>query len=470
LVALVCCLNACGPDPSSEEAGVGVGGSGVGPSSAAGTVTGFGSLIVDGVRWEDRAARVETEIDPRAAPIDATVKLGQRVGIEYQTAGEAEVVMIEPEVIAPIAAISVAASPAELLAAGQSVLINFDATAGPVTVFEGFDLVTDLRVGDPIEVHGVQRFSAAGGRYAVAAARIQRLAALPAGFVRVSGIVEALASDRQSFRIGELTVYAARATFQPAGRAIANGDRVTVWSSAAPTGTALNADIIRVRTGDTARIVEVESSGYVGRFDAAARSFELNGVRVNARNATLAPVRAVLTDGAYVRVAGKQQANGSINATNVEVRTATARNRYIDLSGPVSDYQGLDRFYIRGVRIDADDVATLTNCPNNRIGNGSNVNVVGSIKGSKVEAVQLQCTNGSAGVVVDISGVASQVSVAGRTFKLTPAGMPARDVAWSPLTLFNNVSPGTLEGKTVEVIGLNDPAGGRLLAVYVEGR
>lgn len=118
------------------------------------------------------------------------------------------------------------------------------------------------------------------------------------------------------------------------------------------------------------------------------------------------------------------------------------------------------------MRIDASNVGASTNCPNNRVGNGSSVNLVGVYQG--VEAVQPQCTNSSTGVVVDVSGMVSQVSTDNGSFTPTLGGMRASNVIWGPLTLFDGVTPDTLDGKNVEVIGLNDTASGSLLAVYVK--
>ena len=77
---------ACGGDGS--DAGVGTGGSGY----AVGTVTGFGSVIVDGTAWNDNAARVQVEVSPAAGTVTTTAKLGQRVLVEYETEPDAKVI------------------------------------------------------------------------------------------------------------------------------------------------------------------------------------------------------------------------------------------------------------------------------------------------------------------------------------------------------------------------------------------
>lgn len=472
--AVVLISSCSGPSNENETAGVSGGGSGgiASPSAtASGTVTGFGSVsgsgsvIVDGIRWDDRAARVESEIDPRLAPVPTMVQLGQRVGIRYQQAGRADVVSVEPEVVGPISAINTASGALEFTAAGQTIRINMSAGTGPTTVFDGFDLATDLRVDDRVEVHGAQRLDTATGAYTVAAARVQRIAELPAGYVRVSGIVQALDATAQSLRIGGQTIGSASATVVPAGRRLANGQRVTVWVRLAASASNMSADVIRIRDETLFDATEVNLSGYIGRLDDSR--FELGGTRVDARNATVTPVGARLNDDAYVLVTGMQQANGTVTATSVEVRNGTSRSRYVDISGPVSGYVNIEKFYVHGVRIVANDVATLTHCPDNRIGNGVFVNVIGFIDGSKVVAVQLQCTNSTASAAANVSGVAEQVSKSSRSFVLTEPGKAPREVFWGSLTKFDDVSPDTLNGKRVEVVGLNDAASGRVLAVHI---
>ena len=58
-------------------AGVGSGGSGV----ASGTVTGFGSVIVDGVEYDDSGASRQSE-DAAGGLVNAPVKLGQQVQVQ----------------------------------------------------------------------------------------------------------------------------------------------------------------------------------------------------------------------------------------------------------------------------------------------------------------------------------------------------------------------------------------------------
>ncbi|MFN3564947.1 MAG: DUF5666 domain-containing protein, partial [Burkholderiaceae bacterium] len=228
LMGVALALTACGGDQQLASGGVGEGGTGI----VIGTTTGFGSVVVDGAAWDDRDARIEVEVDPRAPAALTDLKLGQRVELEFVPADIARRVRIEPEVIAPIASMGPAAD--EFTVAGQRIRVNADPLAGPVTLFDGVTDLAALTVADIVEIHGTPRFDAAAGRKVVLASRIEKRAALPAGLVRVSGEVQDYDPATGRFRVGELTVTAATAPITPANRGLANGQSVIVWGEAQP--------------------------------------------------------------------------------------------------------------------------------------------------------------------------------------------------------------------------------------------
>ena len=97
LIAGLGLLASCGGGGIADLAGgVGSGGSGL----AEGTVTGFGSVIVDGVRFDDSQAKV-TEEGP-AGVREATLKIGQRVRISSNANNIAESIEVITELIGPI--------------------------------------------------------------------------------------------------------------------------------------------------------------------------------------------------------------------------------------------------------------------------------------------------------------------------------------------------------------------------------
>lgn len=448
LLGAALALTACGGDQQLASGGVGEGGTGI----VIGTTTGFGSVIVDGAPWDDRDARIEVEADPRAPAELADLKLGQRVELEFAQPDIARRIRIEPEAIGPIASIGPAAD--EFTVAGQRIRVNVDPLGGPVTLFEGVTGLAGLAIADIVEIHGTPRFDAAAGRSVVVASRIERRAALPAGLVRVSGEVQQYDPTANRFRLGELTVTAGAAVIVPANRRLSNGQSVVVWSDAPPTaGPTLDARFIRIRErANTGR--EAQIAGPISRYDAANARFEVGGIAVDARAATVEPASQTLADAKYVVVGGRFGSNGVLLASRVKIRRPGAGDIEIELRGTVTDFIGAADFRVRGVPVDA-SAARLTACPSGALAADRYVEIEGSLQAGRVVASHVHCRpEPGIGAVVERRGRADSVDVVARTFSLTPVSGAAIAAAWTDTTLFvAPLTPRTLAGADVEVTG-----------------
>ena len=389
IAAAAVIVAACGGGDGGSEAGVGTGGSGY----AVGTVTGFGSVIIDGSAWNDSGARVQVENNPATGPVATTARLGQRVQIEYETEPDAKVVEIGAAAIGTVQAVDTSVTPPLLRVAGQIVQLNFDFDAGPVTLFEGYASAAAISPGDIVEVHGAPVLT--GSTYVLQASRIEKLTALPAGSVRVQNVVQQFNAAARTMRLGDITVSTAAASVLPTGATIANGRTVTVWARPpAGAGTTLTADFVRVRDLST-NTKPSDLSGTVTSLDAAARTFDIAGVRVNAVTAMVVPANLALANGNFVVVRGSFRSDGSLTATQVRIRgkgTTPGFDYEVSLTGPISDFVSLADFRVRGVRVDASG-ATQRACTGNNviIGNGLNVEIGGAIVGDKVVAELLFC-------------------------------------------------------------------------------
>lgn len=465
-------LHGCGG--GSDVARTGGGGTGI--ASTGGTVTGFGSIIVDGERWDDRAARVELERSPALGLVAARARLGQRVEIEFASRGTADRVVITATVIGTVSEISAAATPPQFKVAGQTVRVNLDVNAGPVTVFDGVSGLggaNALQVADAVEVHGATQFDAQLNRYVIVASRVEKLAALPANLIRVSGVVQDYVPASNSFRLGELTVTLGSGTVRvPASRVLANGQQVVVWSDdplgTSASGPTLLADHVRVidpaRTDSGATRSQV--AGTISRLNAAAATFEIGGIAVNARSAIVVPANQTLADGRYVIVDGTFDSNNVLQARQVRLRSTTRNDIAVELSGTITDYVGIDNFKVRDVRVTAAGVP-LAACPPSGLAAGLYVEVTGTVAGDRVVADRVRCVSNPNGIVTVI-GVASQVSATSRTFMLTPAAGSAQAVRWTGSTHFDGVTPDTLDAAAVAVEGY--AAGGGLVATVISRR
>lgn len=390
---LAATLVSCGGD-TEQVAGVGTGGTGF----ASGTVSGFGSIILDGDRYDDTGAIYEIEDDPRApaSPVSGGARLGERVEATLRASGGVERVRIEPALIGPATDLNVVQM--TLRVAGQVVKVNVNPDNGPVTLLDLPTLGALLTRGN-VQVHGLPVYDDATGSYRLYASRIDRLAAAP-NLVRTSGVISALSAT--DFRLGDLAVRlpAGGVLVVPANRTLANGQHVTVWGtslSGTPPAQTLDAVGVRIRAlpPTAAGALPTSVAGTIGRLDSANLSFDLAGVAVDARNATVVPAGQglVLANGQYVIVRGTINASGTLVAQQVRIRRKLANEPEIELRGPITNYVDDSNFRVRGALVDATGVSPRPRCPA-QLANGVFVEIDGGVKRDNqhvVTAERLSC-------------------------------------------------------------------------------
>lgn len=297
----------------ASTAGVGTGGTG---AYAVGAISGFGSIIVNGVRYDDSAARVFDD-DGMARRSDE-LRLGMTVelrasaptvdaqGVARATAAE---VRFSRSLTGPITSVNAAAG--TFVVFGQTVVVT------TTTVFDGVTGLAALQAGQVVEVYSQPD---AQGRQV--ATRIERKdAASSAGSssaaLRLGGSITNLSTDRLQFRLGTVTVVLS----SPLASNLGNGSEVRVVARATSTEGTVTALSVQSRSSafdGTVSSAEVE--GYITAF-ASLASFSVNGVPVVTTTATrIEGVAANLKLGAKVEVEGSVAA-GVLTATKVEIKT-----------------------------------------------------------------------------------------------------------------------------------------------------
>lgn len=458
-LALVHLLVACG---GGEVAGMGSGGSGL----ASGTVSGFGSIYVDGVEIEDaQASTVAENADGSSTPVAA--KLGQRVSVQQASTGVASKVTIEPTVVGIVTQLDAANT--SLMVAGQLVSVNTGAAKGPLTVFGGGYLaLADVGVGDAVEVHG-SRNPAVGSSGAVMASRIEKLTRLDA--VRVTGPASQVNVAAAIFYIGSLQVRHASVSVVPNVALVANGAEVTVWGTpvAGASTPAITASRIRLASAAQADLApgsEAQYSGFVSGYDAKAGSFSVQGVLVRLQGVQVLPSTAALADGVYARVRGFLVSDGSLTAQSVSVQQSAGTDAFgqVRLSGSIGAFLNTASFVVRNVPVDASAINTATACPGTVLASGTFVDISATQQAGTdvVKAVSLSCPGPSAlpaFAIRQYQGTASAVVTADKTLTLLQAGRPSQPVRWSAQTAFNGLSAATLNGASVVIEGYLDASG-----------
>ncbi len=225
--------------------GGGTGGTGSGgdtPTSAVSTgVMAKGSVIVNGVRFEDNAAIITIDDTPKTATIDTrdgmVVKVAGTVNADGIT-GTAQRVKALIEVRGTPIAVNSGANPQNLVLLGQTVFVD-DQTA--YSNLAGFSAITTSTL---IEVHGLRD---AGGNIRATRIEDKTLQMGDATTDEIRGVVSgAAAPNATSFSIGAQAINASAATIVPTGASYQNGTVVEVYCTRPCTPGVFQASIVKV--------------------------------------------------------------------------------------------------------------------------------------------------------------------------------------------------------------------------------
>jgi hypothetical protein len=384
LSALAALMVACG-------GGVDSGGTGSG-SYATGPITGYGSIIVGGVHYDESSARVEDDSGTERSPDD--LKLGMvteihasdPVGADGMQSATATAVRFRSELVGPVEAIDETLGTLTVL--GQKVQI--DAT----TVFDArlAGGLAALHVDDVVEVFGQLDVST---RQRYTATRIEPV--VGAASYKLRGIVTAVygSGTLKTLVIGGQTI-----------------DFSTIVSSVRPS----RGQLLRVVLGTSqvagnwvASAIEIgarqlpdrDSAEVEGRITAftSIEMFEVDGIPIATDAATLFPDgSAGVVLGARVEVHGRSS-GGTLNATRVEIEAANHGGpEPFEFSGII---QSLDTtaqtFVMRGFTVHWSDTTrfeTGTNASSLRNFREAEVKGALSADGTRLEATFINVETG----------------------------------------------------------------------------
>jgi len=322
LFAAAILLAACGggsdgstvaPDPGDGTGGI----TGTGIAFAVGPITGFGSVIVNGVTYDTSAATFD--VDGMAGTQD-DLELGHYVMLtgtisDDDVTGTAATVTFGDNVEGPVSSVdSVAGS---FVVLGQTVLVDGGTSVDdscPATL-EALTDVAAVEVSGPVRADGV-----------IAATRIECKAV--AGELEVTGVVSSLDTGAMTFQINALVIDYSAAMIDnfPTAGVINEGDPVEAKGNALGDSDELLATRVEYKgaefpdnEGDHAEI-----EGFITRF-ASATDFDVAGITVTTNGSTLFEGGAAgdLGPNLKVEVEGEFNASGTLLATKVEIKQAT---------------------------------------------------------------------------------------------------------------------------------------------------
>jgi hypothetical protein len=325
--------------------GVESGGTGGNTSASyvSGPITGFGSVIVGGVRFDDTTATVaDAEGDVRSRD---DLKLGMTILVRgTPIAGDgssaATSIVVGSAIVGPVSAIDAGAATLTVLGQPVDVLATtvFDESLGGA--------LAALSVGDVVEVYAL--LDTATQRYR--ATRIERktLALL----YQLRGVVANLNTGNGSFTIGGQAISYAGLSDGDVPAGLANGSIVRVVLRVIPVAGVREALRLRLGVTEPRDFDEVRIEGLISAFTSSA-VFSVDGVPVNAAQADFPDGTAGLAVGVRVALQGTV-AHGVLNVSRVQIKSPSqVEDDGFELRGLISALDAnTPRFTLRGVTVD----------------------------------------------------------------------------------------------------------------------
>jgi len=337
-------------------------------SYTTGPISGLGSIIVGGVRFEDNGARVED--DDGGSFARSALKLGMMVEVlssridDSAGRGVAALIRFGSEIKGPVASVDATAQTFRML--DQTVVVR------PETVFDatlpgGFAAIA---VGQILEVHAL--LDSATGQYIATRIELED----STSNYRLRGLLSQLDTTARTFHIGDAVINYAGV---PAGDlpSLTDGMRVRVRLQTTQVNGQWIATTVRTGVRRVDDLPDARLRGYVTAFTSATQ-FEVNGIPVDASGARMDPPSATVALGTLVDVRGSAS-SGTIVATRVKVIDRLSDEwRRVELHGAVSELDTTAQtFLLRDVRVNYSNVVEWRDGVRADLANGRSVEVKG---------------------------------------------------------------------------------------------
>lgn len=366
-------LGACGGSGGSASSGTSAGTASV-SSYTSGSISGFGSVIVNGVRFDTNGATVEDA--DGAEHVADDLRLGDSVEIESgdidtstQTA-VASVIRYGSEIKGPLTAVDETHSRFTLL--GQTVEVSSTTVYG--TDLSGGLSSLSSQIGSVLEVHA--QYDASQQLYVATRVDLED----SANSYTLRGPILSLDTTTQTFVMGTATISYASLSPQPTGLAVNQWVRVKLSTTAASDGSWV---ALQVKNNDRKPSRDHSSAEIKGAITAwtSATSFSVNDVVVDASSASFPDGQGGVVLGAKVEVKGSI-ANGVLMATSVQIEDTGERGHGQDyeLHGRISALDtSAKTFVLRSITVSYASVTQWEGLSEADLGSVSKVEVKGSL-------------------------------------------------------------------------------------------
>jgi hypothetical protein len=358
----------CGGGGTMNIAGLpGTGGTGV---FAQGAIAGFGSVIINAIKFDDSLATVL--LDGQSAT-SADLRLGMVASIQGQRGSDATLGTANSIEVWSIAQGLVSAGRATPGSSGQFTLAGMTVLTDLNTVFEGNSATLPVVPGQRLSVWGLQTGADARTWSAT------RVAVVSVTTVVSTGLVSVINSQRS---VNGLVLTG------DAARALVAGDLVRVSGTLSAVDGSLALQSVQYPSvpATSAQQGEAEIEGWVTSVATTDR-FNVGGVVVDASQATLSPAGARVAVGSRLEVSGVWQ-TGVLKATKVQVQNVQELET-VEISGRIQAFTSMANFVVRGQPCDASGVSVVGNGKLTDLKLGASVKLTGTKAGDVLKVIQI---------------------------------------------------------------------------------
>ena len=314
-----------------------------------GTISGFGSVIVNGVRYDDSAATVKDDFGNNLT--SSRLGLGMTVHLKGKSnddgSGSASGINVFSELQGPISAVNATAGTFSLF--GIAVIVDAK------TVFADVAGLAGLSNGNIVEIYGLR-----SGNSMIATRIERKTPATGEAVVKLRGAITGLNTSASTFNLAGLVISYAGLQVSPSNSSLTEGSFVAVSSNAAPTGTTLTANKVIALGAKPFNFNDSAKSEIEGIISAlsSVSQFTVSGITVNANNAVFVRgTAASLANGGRVEIKGSYS-NNILQARLVKFEDALGSEDF-ELHGAVSSFTSLASFVVRGIKVDASGAGVL---------------------------------------------------------------------------------------------------------------
>jgi hypothetical protein len=364
LVLTSSALTGCGGGGSLLTDLPGTGGTGS-PLFAQGSITGFGSVIINGIKFDETHASVQ--VDGLMLNSDA-LRLGMVAGVR----GERNAVDSALGTATAIEVWSIAQGPVTRVGSSDFDVMGMSIQTDTNTSLDGFNSIAALSVGKSVQVWGLQ--AGDDGRRWVAS----RVAVQPAGSsVVTTGLVK---DHEDTLSIND---------WQLSGAASANlkEDQLVRVQGTAGSGNSLVLTGVKLLVSgfESSPQGSIEIEGVVTRAPLANR-FLMGPITVDASATALASILSTIAMGTRVEVYGEWVA-GVLVASQLKLEDS--QSRLVEIDARIDTYNSPSQFVLRGQLCDASS-AQFVNGTLANLKQGIRVKVTGNKVGDVLQVITVK--------------------------------------------------------------------------------